>query len=129
MNRWTVFDDAAAAAARERGGQVDVRRGDDAGPAVSEALDQQARVVAVFPAREPGKAVVLRSRRSASEPAVAASPSPAVAATPEALAAKPPSKLEPKVSYAAGGFLGLSDELVLDEEPPKPKKWWQKILD
>ena len=32
-------------------------------------------------------------------------------------------------SYVAGGFLGLADEVVLETEPEKPKKWWQKLLD
>ncbi len=30
---------------------------------------------------------------------------------------------------AAGGFLGLNDEVELDAEPAPPKKWWQRILD
>jgi hypothetical protein len=33
------------------------------------------------------------------------------------------------VSFAAGGFLGLSDEPVFDPQPTTPKKWWQKLLD
>lgn len=33
------------------------------------------------------------------------------------------------VAFAAGGFLGLSDEPVFDPEPSAGKKWWQKILD
>ena len=33
------------------------------------------------------------------------------------------------VSFAAGGFLGLSDEPVFDPEPPARKRWWRRILD
>lgn len=35
----------------------------------------------------------------------------------------------PPVAFAAGGFLGLSDEPVFDPEPSARKRWWQKILD
>lgn len=31
--------------------------------------------------------------------------------------------------YEAGGFLGLRDVPVYDDEPARPKKWWQKLLD
>ena len=32
-------------------------------------------------------------------------------------------------SYAAGGFLGLLDEPVYeDEQPQKPKSWWKKVI-
>ncbi len=31
--------------------------------------------------------------------------------------------------YEAGGFLGLRDVPVYDDEPAPPKKWWQKLLD
>jgi hypothetical protein len=126
MSRWTVFDEAAAAAARERG-EVDVCAGSDASPAVTEALQRRARVVAVFPTRDPGKAIVMRIERRREAVAAPASPPAAEAtAAPERVRA---SADEPRASYAPGGFLGLSDELVLEEEPPKPKKWWRKLLD
>ncbi len=31
--------------------------------------------------------------------------------------------------YEAGGFLGLRDVPVYDDEPAPPKTWWQKLLD
>ena len=44
-----------------------------------------------------------------------------------------PEPFEPKVEagihYVGGGFLGLSDEVALDEEPEQRKSWWKKLFD
>jgi hypothetical protein len=45
---------------------------------------------------------------------------------------KPPASVHPletKVVVRAGGFLGLHDEPVFEEEPQIPKKqsWWRKF--
>ena len=44
-----------------------------------------------------------------------------------------PERSEPKVEagihYVGGGFLGLSDEVALDEEPQPRKGWWKKLFD
>lgn len=37
-------------------------------------------------------------------------------------------KPESGIHYIGGGFLGLSDEVALDEEPEQPKSWWKKLF-
>ncbi len=116
MSRWTVFDDATAAAAKERGAEARLRPADSVAEAVAEAFRGQRPTIAVFPGDRSGQAVVLRIER----------PTRSATANPQAAERKG----DPKVSYAATGFLGLTDEIVTEEsEPPAPKKWWQKILD
>ena len=34
----------------------------------------------------------------------------------------------PIVTQQATGFLGLTDSVVIDEEPVEPKKWWQRLI-
>ena len=37
-------------------------------------------------------------------------------------------KPESGIHYIGGGFLGLSDEVALDEEPEQRKRWWKKLF-
>lgn len=110
MSRWTAFDEAAAAAIRERGEDaINLCDAQEFDRVLSDSLQHDAPLIAVLPAREQGQAILLRIEYRAR-----------IEAVPAAQATGP--------RYAASGFLGLTDALD-DEEPPRPKKWWQKILD
>jgi len=38
-------------------------------------------------------------------------------------------KVEAGIHYVGGGFLGLSDEVALDEEPEEHKSWWKRLFE
>jgi len=38
-------------------------------------------------------------------------------------------KVEAGIHYVGGGFLGLSDEVALDEEPEQHKSWWKRLFE
>lgn len=113
MGRWVVFDQATAAALESKtAGSVEVRSDFDAlsDSVVGLAAAAPGTAIAVVPAADSEHALLLRFTRN---------PRPAHAT------AAPPSGTR----VAPGGFLGLADEVVLEDEPAPPKKWWQKILD
>lgn len=113
MNHWMVFDQLTAAAVRSQtGNQVELRRAEDtpAGSVIALAAAAPGPAAAVIPAADGERAVLLRFTHNV-RPQTEAAPSLA------------PTRVAP------GGFLGLADELVLEDEPEPPKKWWQKILD
>lgn len=105
MNRWIAFDGESVAAAFAAA-QVTPEL-HDTGDALGAALSSERVTVVIMPARTPGHALVAQVRR---------------------FPASRQDALRP-LAYAAGGFLGLTDEPVYEPEPAQPKKWWQKILD
>ncbi len=116
MKRWIVFDAATAAAVESKTNSQAELRDIDAEQAtgiLAEMLSASGPAVAIVPARSGKHALVMRLTRNA-RPSVQ-----------EQLPATPIFGAH----VAPGGFLGLADELVLEDEPQPPKKWWQKILD
>ncbi len=116
MKRWIVFDAATAAAVESTTNSRAELRDADAGQAtgiLAEVLSASGPAVAIVPTSSRERVLVIRLTRNA-RPSVQEQ----VPATPISGA-----------RVAPGGFLGLADELVLEDEPQPPKKWWQKILD
>jgi hypothetical protein len=107
MSRWIVFDSATANAVQSRWGVRPEVHAEERGEIMRMVLQSRA-AVAVGPAAQPGKVLLVRISRQQRPPT-----SPA----------KPASTLAP------AGFLGLSDSIDMDTEPQRPKKWWRKILD
>jgi hypothetical protein len=107
MSRWIVFDHATADAVHSRWSVHPEVHAEERGEIMQMVLQSRA-AVAVGPAAQPGKVLLIRMTRQQCPPA-----------TPP----KPASRLAP------AGFLGLSDSIDLDTEPQQPKKWWRKILD
>lgn len=113
MSQWIAFDRATAEAVQSKtGSSVEVRNAGDTSPGsvVGMAAAAPSRAIAVIPAAGGQHALVVRF----SHPA------------------RPRPQVPPPIAgtrTAPGGFLGLADELVLDDQPGPPKKWWQKILD
>jgi hypothetical protein len=112
MSRWIVFDRATAEVVESKtGSPVERRNIEDAarpGSIVALAAAASGAAIAVVPADDGEHALVMRFTR------------------PE----RPQAHVEVPVTHVApGGFLGLADEVVLEDEPAQPKKWWQKILD
>ena len=119
MSRWIVFDQQTADAVQSRCGVRPELHADERGEILQMVLQSRA-AVAVGPASQPGKALLIRMTRPEREPAQKVSSPPAPSET-----TKPASNLAP------AGFLGLSDSIDMDSEPEpdSPEKWWQKILD
>lgn len=82
-----------------------------ADPLQSALQSSSPQVLLALPADSSGGVLIARFQRNPGLPVPSTTPSPA------------------PVSFAAGGFLGLSDEPIFDPQPPTPKKWWQKLLD
>ncbi len=102
MTRWIVFDPQSAEAVAGAQLSPELHAGDALGAALSSLKES----VVVMPASDAERALVVRIRRVPAAPA------------------------EPEAKYEATGFLGLMDAPVYeDDEPLKPKKWWQKIWD
>jgi hypothetical protein len=135
MARWIAFDQETTSLLRTQlaqGTKIEVLR---RGP-VDYALARASAVVAVLPATGtggPGIAVFRKTRPAlAQRPAVAQNPT---RQSPEQRSAPAPQRaatLQPLPHRAsrAGGFLGLTDEAVFEEEPVQEKKgWWRKFWD
>jgi len=125
VSRWIAFDDdtASALAAADPSHTASVAR--QPGDPLQKALGAGEGVV-ILPSLEKGQALVLDIRRSAAltRPEASAPPSASAAASVDA------SRPAQPVGYRAGGFLGLSDEPVFEDETPpqgkeKKKRWWQ----
>lgn len=112
MARWIAFDQETTSLLRStlaKGTRIETLR---RGP-VDYALARPGAVVAVLPAAGSGNAGIAIFRRA--KPVVAA----------------PPYRIEipPQHDHAvrAGGFLGLSDEVIDDDTPQVKKGWWRKF--
>jgi hypothetical protein len=119
MARWIAFDQETTSLLRSnlaQGTKIDMLR---RGP-VDYALAKPGAVIAVLPAQGssgPGIAVFRRARPVAAQPPRAAeTPPPKNSATRNLAATR------------AGGFLGLSDEPVFEEEAVQEKTgWWRRF--
>jgi hypothetical protein len=122
MARWIAFDQKTTSILRSmlaQGTRIDTLL---RGP-VDYALARPSAVIAVLPAGQGdflGIATFRRARAAAAQ-RTATEPSRSI----------PPT--QPAAHHAstrAGGFLGLSDEPVVDDEaPPEKKGWWKKFWD
>jgi hypothetical protein len=106
MPRWIVFDQDTASELRSRLPQASVFEAPGRA-ALEYALNSSRSVVAVLPTSLGNGSAVAVFR-----------PGRTLAAQP----AKP-------ARIRAAGFLGLNDEVVVDEEAPAKKSWWQKFAD
>jgi hypothetical protein len=131
MPRFLTFDEKTASRLREQVPKQQVFEHGAAG-AVDYALGSEKTLVTVMPtgaAREAAIAVFRRPK--AARPAQATQPvaSPA----PPVEMRKPPASVQPirnQAAVRAGGFLGLHDEPVWEEEErpiPKKQSWWRKF--
>ena len=120
MARWIAFDQNTTSILRStlaHGTRIDTLL---RGP-VDYALARPSAVIAVLPAGDGlGIATFRRVRAAVAQHAVT-----------EQLRNIPPAQAAAhRASTRAGGFLGLSDEPVFEDEAPQEKKgWWQKFWD
>jgi len=123
MARWITFDQKTSSILRStlaQGTRIDTLL---RGP-IDYALARPSAVIAVLPAGQGDFLGIATFRRAC-----------AAAATQRAATEQPRSLLPPRpaaqhASTRAGGFLGLSDEPVFDDEAPQEKKgWWRKFWD
>jgi hypothetical protein len=122
MARWIAFDQKTTSilrAALAQGTRIDTLL---RGP-VDYALAKPGAVVAVLPATGGGNlgiAVFRRMRAAVTQRG----------ATEQRRSILPPRPAAQYASTRAGGFLGLSDEPVFEDETPQEKKgWWRKFWD
>lgn len=123
MARWIAFDQKTTSILRSmlaQGTRIDTLL---RGP-VDYALARPSAVIAVLPAGQGeflGIATFRRARAAAAAHRAATEPSRSIPPTQSAAH---------HASTRAGGFLGLSDEPVFDDEaPPEKKGWWKKFWD
>ena len=113
MARWIAFDQETTSLLRSnlaQGTRIETLR---RGP-VDYALARPGAVVAVLPATGSGNAGIAIFRRAKS----------AVARQPEVTL-----RHDQDHGVRAGGFLGLSDEVMEDDTPQEKKGWWRKFWD
>jgi hypothetical protein len=123
MARWIAFDQKTTNILRStlaQGTRIDTLL---RGP-VDYALARPSAVIAVLPAGQGdflGIATFRRARAAVAQRA----------ATEQPRSIPPTQPAAHRASTRAGGFLGLSDEPVFDDEaPPEEKKgWWKKFWD
>jgi hypothetical protein len=122
MARWIAFDQKTTSILRStlaQGTRIDTLL---RGP-VDYALARPSAVIAVLPAGQGdflGIATFRRARAAVVQRA----------ATGQVRSSLPPRPGAQHASTRAGGFLGLSDEPVFEDEPPEEKKgWWRKFWD
>jgi hypothetical protein len=123
MARWIAFDQETTSFLRStlaQGTRIDTLL---RGP-VDYALARPSAVVAVLPASGSsslGIAVFRRARAAMAQRS---------AATQVQRSPIPPQAANNKTNTRAGGFLGLSDEQMFEDESPQEKKsWWRKFWD
>jgi hypothetical protein len=123
MARWITFDQKTSSILRStlaQGTRIDTLL---RGP-IDYALARPSAVIAVLPAGQGdflGIATFRRARAAVRQRAAT-----------EQLRSSllPPRPAAQHASTRAGGFLGLSDEPVFDDEAPQEKKgWWRKFWD
>jgi hypothetical protein len=121
MARWIAFDQKTTNILRstlKQGTRIDTLL---RGP-VDYALARPSAVIAVLPAGGDSLGIATFRRLRA---AVAQRP-----ATEQLRAIPPIQQAVHRASTRAGGFLGLSDEPVFEDEKPQEKKgWWRKFWD
>ena len=121
MARWIAFDQKTTNILRStlaQGTRIDTLL---RGP-VDYALAKPGAVIAVLPAAGDGLGIATfrRVRRVVAQRA----------ATEQRRSVLPPRPAEKYASTRAGGFLGLSDEPIFEDETPQEKKgWWRKFWD
>ena len=122
MARWIAFDQKTTSILRStlaQGTRIDTLL---RGP-VDYALARPSAVIAVLPAGQGdflGIATFRRARAAVVQRA----------ATGQVRSSLPPRPDAQHASTRAGGFLGLSDEPVFEDEVPEEKKgWWRKFWD
>jgi hypothetical protein len=122
MARWIAFDQKTTSILRSvlaQGTRIDTLL---RGP-VDYALARPSAVIAVLPAGQ-GDILGIATFRRARAAAVQR------AATEQSRSIPPLQPAAHRSSTRAGGFLGLSDEPVFDDEAPQEKKgWWRKFWD
>ena len=121
MARWIAFDQNTTSILRAtlaQGTRIDTLL---RGP-VDYALARPSAVITVLPASGGnglGIAIFRRVRAAVAQRAAT-----------EQLRRVPPAQPAAHTATRAGGFLGLSDEPVFEEEAPQEKKgWWRKFWD
>jgi hypothetical protein len=112
MARWIAFDQETTSLLRSnlaQGTRIETLR---RGP-VDYALARPGAVVAVLPATGSGTAGIAIFRRA------------------KTVVQARRVEIPPRVDHAvrAGGFLGLSDEVIEDDAPQEKKGWWRKFWD
>jgi hypothetical protein len=122
MVRWIAFDQNTTSILRStlaQGTRIDTLL---RGP-VDYALARPSAVIAVLPAGGGDNLGIATFRRVRAAVAQRA-------ATEQVRSSLPPRPGAQYASCRAGGFLGLSDEPVFDDEAPEEKKgWWRKFWD
>ena len=131
MPRFLTFDEKTASRLREQVPRQQVFEHGAAG-AVDYALGSEKTLVTVMPTGEAREAAIAVFRRPKAARPVQPILAVAKPAAPVEMR-KPPASVQPPkkdVAMRAGGFLGLRDEAVFDEEEPivrKKQSWWRRF--
>jgi hypothetical protein len=131
MARWIAFDQKTSSILRSILAQGTTVMTFGRGP-IDYALAKPGAVVTLLPATggpDVGIAVFRRPRKRVASPALASVPKAAPLPAAATGVAKVASSLPPRGPRTrAGGFLGLSDESYLEDEPSQERKsWWRRF--
>jgi hypothetical protein len=106
MPTWITVDEETASALRARLPEQAVVEFPERSP-MEYVLDSGETTVAVLPGRGLGQAALAVFRWTRVPPPISAPPQ--------------------RANTRAGGFLGLSDESMVEEEPEEKKSWWKRF--
>jgi len=117
MVRWIAFDDETAEAVigRFKRGAAEIREGEQP---LEAALRYGRPSLLILPATTTGRVLLVSVEPKSLDTSGTITPQ-----------ATSKTQSQAPVRYQAGGFLGLTDEPVFEEEPPAPpkmKSWWPR---
>lgn len=113
---WVVFDDVTRnLLGGEPGAPAPLEVG--SGEPLAYALSKGQDCVVLLPATADGQVLLLTVKRHDRQPKIAAPP------------AQTQKAAEPGIHYVSGGFLGLTDEVALEESQEVRRTWWKRLFD
>ena len=128
---WIAFDEATHDALnrlREADDQVAFSSDDP----LDYALRSQKSSVVLLPSGD--EVVLLTIKHNVVQPnaqpqEISSQPEPSKAEPSQSEPESSRSEADTGIHYVGGGFLGLNDEVALDEEPEQRKSWWKRLFD
>jgi hypothetical protein len=124
---WIAFDDQTQSVLSELSGAPVTLAKSSTDP-LDYALASKRNSVVLVPIGTTGEVVLLTVRKNLRrEPAPPPAPPSAPPAKPETVPAK--QETTQSMHYVSSGFLGLGDEVELDQEPQPRKSWWKRLFD
>jgi hypothetical protein len=114
---WVVFDDVTRNVLGEEPG-ASARLEVGSGEPLAYALSKRRDCVVLLPGTASGEVLLLTVKPQHRQPKITAPPARMRKKT-----------AEPSIHYVSGGFLGLTDEVALEESQEVRRTWWKRLFD